>query len=528
MPGYPVDDQRHKTLQTLATQQDFDLVVVGGGATGLGIALDATLRGLKVALLERGDFGQGTSSRSTKLVHGGVRYLAQGDFRLVHEALHERAHLLANAPHIARPLAFVMPAYRLWQIPFYGAGLKAYDWLSGRAGLGDTRLLGPARVRDMLPTVRTDGLVGGVSYWDGQFDDARLAVTLARTAQHHGAVLANHCPVLQVRRVDQQVTGVDAWDVETGRAFSVKAPCVINATGVWVDQLLKPTQPAAHRALVTPSQGVHLSFDRSLLPGTSALFWPRTRDGRVLFAIPWLGKTIVGTTDTARSDLPPEPEPLAGEVDAILRECADFFDVPPQRSDILSAWVGLRPLVTPPATPSTQDTPSISREHTVLLRPDGLVSVTGGKWTTYRAMAQDVLDQCTDAGLVPRKGACQSASTRLLGAGGAATGSLADAAGLHSYGTEADVVASLPGSGRVIAPGLTEAMVRFAVRFEFARTLEDVLARRNRLLFLDAQAAAASLEAVATVMASETQASPQRAEFQQRVTQYSAASRHGA
>jgi glycerol-3-phosphate dehydrogenase len=331
-----------------------------------------------------------------------------------------------------------------------------------------------------------------------------------------------------VRRVDRHVTGVDAWDVETGRAFSVKAPCVVNATGVWVDQLRQPTQPAAHSALVRPSQGVHLSFDRALLPGHSALFWPRTRDGRVLFAIPWLGKTIVGTTDTARSDVPPEPEPLAGEVDYLLRECADFLAVPPQKSDILSAWVGLRPLVNPQASPDAQDTKSISREHTVLVHPDGLVSVTGGKWTTYRSMAQDVLDQCTQAGLVPQRGACQTASTPLLGAGGTATGSLADAAGLHTYGSEADLVASLPGSGRVIAPGLTEAMVRFAVRFEFARTLEDVLARRNRLLFLDAQAAGESLEAVATIMASETTASVQRAEFQQRVQQYSAASRPGA
>lgn len=528
MPGYPVDAQRQNTLHALATQQDFDVVVVGGGATGLGIALDATLRGLRVALLERGDFGQGTSSRSTKLVHGGVRYLAQGNFQLVHEALHERAHLLANAPHIARPLAFVMPAYKLWQIPFYGTGLKAYDWLSGHAGLGATHLLGPARVRELLPTVRTQGLVGGVSYWDGQFDDARLAITLARTAHHHGATLANHCTVRQVLREANHVTGVDAWDAEMGRAFTVRAPCVINATGVWVDHLLKSTQPAPQRPLVTPSQGVHLSFDRSLLPGTTALFWPRTRDGRVLFAIPWLGKTLVGTTDSARSDLPPEPEPLAGEVDYLLRECADFFDIPPQRSDILSAWVGLRPLVNPQTTPNVQDTPSISREHTVLVRPDGLVSVTGGKWTTYRSMAQDVLDQCTDAGLVPRRGACQSASTPLLGAGGAVSGSLADAAGPHSYGTEADVLASLPGSGRVIAPGLTEAMVRFAVRFEFARTLEDVLARRNRLLFLDAQAAAKSLEVVATVMASETNAPLRREEFQKQVKQYSAASGQGA
>jgi glycerol-3-phosphate dehydrogenase len=505
MALHAVDAQRQRTLHTLATQRDFDVVVVGGGATGLGIALDAALRGLRVALLERGDFGQGTSSRSTKLVHGGVRYLAQGDFRLVYEALHERANLLANAPHIARPLSFVMPAFKLWHLPFYGAGLKAYDLLSGKAGIGATCLLGPQRVRDMLPTVRREGLMGGVSYWDGQFDDARLAITIARTAHRNDAVLANYCSALGVRREAGKVTGVDALDSETGRTFTVRAPCVINATGVWVDQLLQGAQPEGSRPLVSPSQGLHLSFDRSLLPGTSALFWPRTSDGRVLFAIPWLGKTIVGTTDTARSDVPQEPEPLAGEVGYVLRECADFLAVPPKRSDIRSAWVGLRPLVNPQAASDSQETKSISREHTVLVRPDGLVSVTGGKWTTYRSMAQDVLNRCLDAGLVPRRGPCQTAGTRLLGADGA-IGSLADAAGLHSYGSEADIVGSLPGAERVMAPGLTEAMVRFAVRHEFARTVEDVLARRNRLLFLDAQAAADCLEAVADVMASETNA----------------------
>jgi glycerol-3-phosphate dehydrogenase len=505
MTLHEVDAQRQQTMHTLATQQNFDVIVIGGGATGLGIALDATLRGLRVALLERGDFGQGTSSRSTKLVHGGVRYLAQGDFRLVYEALHERANLLTNAPHIARPLSFVMPAFKLWHLPFYGAGLKAYDLLSGKAGIGATRLLGPQRVREMLPTVRSEGLMGGVSYWDGQFDDARLAITIARTAHRHGAVLANYCSVLDVRRDAGKVTGVDALDSETGRAFIVRAPCVINATGVWVDQLLQGAQPGASRPLVTPSQGVHLSFDRSLLPGTSALFWPRTSDGRVLFAIPWLGKTIVGTTDTARADVPQEPEPLAGEVDYLLRECADFLVAPPQRSDIRSVWVGLRPLVNPQADSDSQETKSISREHTVLVRPDGLVTVTGGKWTTYRSMAQDVLDQCLDADLVPRRDPCQTAGTRLLGAEGA-IGSLADAAGLHSYGSEADIVGSLPGAKHVMAPGLTEAMVRFAVRHEFARTVEDVLARRNRLLFLDAKAAADSVDAVADVMASETKA----------------------
>ena len=524
MALHAVDAQRQQTLHTLATRQDFDVVVIGGGATGLGIALDAALRGMRVALLERGDFGQGTSSRSTKLVHGGVRYLAQGDFRLVYEALHERANLLKNAPHIARPLSFVMPAFKLWHLPFYGAGLKAYDLLSGKAGIGATCLLGPQRVLDMLPTVRHEGLMGGISYWDGQFDDARLAITIARTAHHHGAVIANYCSALDVRRDAGKVIGVGALDSETGRAFNVRAPCVINATGVWVDHLLQGTQPGAKRPLVKPSQGVHLSFDRSLLPGTSALFWPRTSDRRVLFAIPWLGKTIIGTTDTARADMPQEPVPLAGEVDYLLRECADFLAAPPKRSDIRSVWVGLRPLVNPQTASDSKETKSISREHTVLVNTDGLVSVTGGKWTTYRSMAQDVLDQCIDVGLVPRRGPCQTSRARSLGAEGSAIGSLADAAGLHSYGSEADIVSSLPGADCEMAPGLTEAMVRFAVRYEYARTVEDVLARRNRLMFLDAQAAADSIEAVADIMASETNAPLRRDACRTLAAQYLASS----
>jgi glycerol-3-phosphate dehydrogenase len=521
MPLPDADFQREATWQALQSGPALDAVIIGGGATGLGIALDAALRGYKVALVERGDFGQGTSSRSTKLVHGGVRYLAQGDFGLVYEALRERANLLANAPHIAQPLSFVMPAFKAWQLPFYGAGLMAYDVLAGKAGIGATRLIGPARVREMLPTVRERGLLGGISYWDGQFDDARLAVTLARTARQQGALMLNHCAALSVLGDGRQISGVSLVDRETGRESSVRSRCVINATGVWVDQFLNAgAPPNQRRPLVAPSQGVHLSFERSLLPGKSAMFWPRTSDGRVLFAIPWLGKTIVGTTDSARSDTPAEPLPLHGEVDYLLKECAHFFSVPPRRKDILSAWVGLRPLVNPAATGDSKDTKSISREHTVLLRPDGLVTVTGGKWTTYRSMAQDVLDRCCEAALLPMRGPCVTASTPLLGAAGGATGALTEAAGQHSYGSEAGVVADLPGARRELAPGLTEAMVRFAVRHEFARRVEDVLARRSRLLFLDARAAAQATDAVADVIASETAAVSGGHAFRQLAAKY--------
>jgi glycerol-3-phosphate dehydrogenase len=520
MPTHAGDEQRLGMLRALASGQEFDAVIVGGGATGLGIALDAALRGSRVALVERGDFGQGTSSRSSKLVHGGVRYLAQGDFGLVYEALRERANLLANAPHIAQPLSFVMPAYKLWQMPFYGAGLKAYDVLAGAAGIGATRWMGPARVRETLPTVKGDGLLGGVSYWDGQFDDARLAVTIARTAQANGATLANYCAVQSLAFDSGRVAGVHVIDQETRSSFTVRSRCVINATGVWADGLLRGAA-AGQLPLVTPSQGVHLSFDRSFLPTTSAVFWPRTSDGRVLFAIPWLGKTIVGTTDSQRTDVLDEPEPLPGEIDYLLRECANFFASPPRRSDILSAWVGLRPLVNPGAAGGAQDTKSISREHTVLVRPDGLVTVTGGKWTTYRSMAQDVLDRCRDAGLMAGRGPCITASTRLVGANGShPAATLTAPAGLHSYGSEAGAVCDLPGADRFVAPGFTEAMARFAVRHEYARTVEDVLARRSRLLFLDAKAALASADAVGEVIESETAAASGRAAFKALAAKY--------
>lgn len=521
MPTYAADAQRLGTLRALAAGEEFDAVIIGGGATGLGIALDAALRGSKVALIERADFGQGTSSRSSKLVHGGVRYLAQGNFHLVYEALRERANLLANAPHIAHPLSFVMPAYKLWQMPFYGAGLKAYDVLAGAAGIGATRWMGPASVREMLPTIKTDGLLGGVCYWDGQFDDARLAITIARTAQRHGATLANYCVAKSLVGDGRQIAGVEVVDRETGREFLVRSRCVINATGVWADNLLQNPSPGKQRPLVAPSQGVHLSFARSFLPTTSAVFWPKTSDGRVLFAIPWLGKTIVGTTDSKRTDVLDEPEPLPGEIDYLLTECSNFFAVPPKRSDILSAWVGLRPLVNPDAAGELRESKSISREHTVLVRPDGLVTVTGGKWTTYRSMAEDVLDRCCEAGLMAARGPCVTAKTRLLGAeGGRRAASLTGEAGLHSYGSEGELVWSLPGADRFVAPGLSEAMVRFAVRYEFARNVEDVLARRSRLLFLDARAALDSIDTVAEVVESETAALSGRVAFKALATRY--------
>ncbi|WP_394065131.1 FAD-dependent oxidoreductase [Alcaligenes sp. WGS1538] len=509
----PLLTDRTQMLGALARTTQADLVVVGGGATGLGIALDATLRGLKVVVLEAWDFAKGTSSRATKLVHGGVRYLAQGNVSLVREALHERTHLLHNAPHLAQPLPFVMPSYKCWETPFYGLGLMAYDALAGREGLGSTQFLGAARVRQLLPGARRSGLKGGVKYWDGQFDDARLALALARTAALHGALLVNYCPVTEIQHHEGRIAGVRCQDRESGQTYHVQTSCVVNATGVWVDRLRElDGQEGGRQArpMVAPSQGVHLVVDQDFLPGDHALLVPRTRDGRVLFAVPWLGKLILGTTDTPREDVPLEPRPLRQEIDFILSESAHYLQKAPREQDVRSVWVGLRPLVRPVDESGDGKTQSISREHTVLVSPSGLVTVTGGKWTTYRAMAQDVLERCERAGLVGKLPACSTQDQRLVGASHAATRrSLGSAPGLDAYGSESDWVKSLPGADMELAPGLNEAMVRFACRYEYARTVEDMLARRSRLLFLDARLAQRTAPAVARLMQEETGRDPE-------------------
>jgi glycerol-3-phosphate dehydrogenase len=486
-----------------------DLVVIGGGATGLGVALDAAARGFSTAVVEAEDFAKGTSSRATKLVHGGVRYLAQGDVALVREALRERAILLANAPHLAGPLPFVLPTYgwrgRLWDRWFYAAGLLVYDGLAGSGGLGRTGVPGPERMRQMAPGLKTEGLAGGVSYVDGQFDDARLAVALARTAAVRGADVLNYCRAVGlVAPADGDgVQVVELEDRLGGRRFAVAARCVVNATGVWVDQVRRLDQPHAP-ALVAPSQGVHLVVDREFFPSERALIVPKTSDGRVLFAVPWLGKVILGTTDTPRDDAPLEPRPWPEEVAFILEEAARYLARPPQRDDVRSAWAGLRPLVKPPDA-ADRATKRWSREHTIVVSPHGLVTVTGGKWTTYRAMAEDVLTACFRAGLLPARPGGVTRTLRLVGAPapGAAPVPLWMPPGLHLYGSEAAAVLALPGATHEILPGLSEAMVRFAVRFEHACTVEDVLARRSRQLFLDARQAASAASAVADLLSEE-------------------------
>ena len=511
-PTPPLASDRAALFSALAGLGQVDLAVIGGGATGLGVALDAALRGLSVVLLESCDFAKGTSSRATKLVHGGVRYLAQGDISLVREALHERATLLRNAPHLARPLAFVMPSYKCWETPFYGIGLKVYDALAGSAGLGSTQFLGAAGTRACVPGVRDQGLKGGVKYWDGQFDDARLALALARSAAAQGALLINYCPVTGLVHEEGRLAGLRCKDAETGQSYTVRARCVVNATGVWVDEIRRQDGEATGRAarpMVAPSQGVHLVVDSEFFPGDHALLVPKTQDGRVLFAVPWLGKVILGTTDTPRTDLLREPTPFASEVQFILSEAGKYLRRAPRREDVRSVWVGLRPLVRNTGD-EEGETKKISREHTVLTSASGLVTVTGGKWTTYRAMAEDVLAKCVQDRLLPSLPPSRTADFPLVGApsDGSARRSISAMPGPGAYGTEAPLLRELPGGETELAPGLTEGMVRFAARYEYARTVEDMLARRSRLLFLDARQAAALAPRVAEILAEELGCDP--------------------
>ena len=525
----PQPTRRADMLARLAEPRSYDLAIVGGGATGLGVALDAAARGFSVVLVESHDFAKGTSSRATKLVHGGVRYLAQGNVALVREALHERTTLLRNAPHLAQPLPFIMPSYKWWETPFYGAGLKLYDALAGKAGLGKTEFLNRSQTLENLPTAQPDGLHGGVKYWDGQFNDARLALALARTAALNGALLVNYCKAVDLIFEGGKVAGLLCEDTETGTPYKVKAACVINAAGVWVDALRfrdgeanphdgrRPTKP-----MVAPSQGVHLVVDREFLQANVGLMVPKTADGRVLFAVPWLGKVILGTTDTPREDLPREPTPFKEEIAFILGESARYLRRAPQLTDVRSVWVGLRPLVKP-LDDDGDNTKGLSREHTVLVSRSNLVTVTGGKWTTYRAMAEDVLEKCFSKGLLgstksagkSRQNAGSTAQLPLVGAGpsGSVWTSICEPPGLHSYGADQDSLQHLPGAGNALAEGLTEAMVRFAARFEFARTVEDMLARRSRLLFLDATLAAQMAPTVGEILRQETGVDPQTQAF---------------
>jgi glycerol-3-phosphate dehydrogenase len=516
--------QRH-SLQDDTAARSYDLVVVGGGATGLGVALDASLRGLSVALFESNDFASGTSSRATKLLHGGVRYLAQGNIALVREALAERKTIIHIAPHLAQPLAFVMPSKSIAHKAFYGIGLKLYDLLAGKQGLGATTFLSQAQTDSALPGMQPTAAAGGVKYWDGQFDDARLAVSLATTAQQAGAVIRNHTAVTRLTatpNADHRFS-IELRDTLTGDVNSVTTQCVVNAAGVWVDTVRQLVSGDNSPAMVTPSQGVHLVVSRDLLATDHALLIPKTDDGRVLFTVPWLGSIIVGTTDTPRSDAPREPKAFDHEVDFILREVSKLLIRPVTAADVKSVWVGLRPLVKP-LTTAKGGTKTISREHTIVANDNGLITVTGGKWTTYRVMAEEVIQSAIEHKFVNTTAPCSTATHRLLGAPNARELTpINQAPGPHLFGTELAEVNKLPGANNHIGMGLTEAMVRYCVQREFAVTVEDMLARRWRSLFLDARVAKQMAPQVATILQSETAIDPQLGAFEALCDQYTLA-----
>lgn len=497
---------RSEHLSRIASQ-DFDLLIIGGGATGLGCAVDAASRGYRTALVEAGDFGRGTSSRSTKLVHGGVRYLEQGNVSLVMEALHERGIMRENAPHLVRDLAFIVPNYEWWEAPFYGIGLRLYDVLAGKYGFGKSRNLSREESLGLIPTLRTDGLRGGVIYFDGQFDDARLAIHLARTAAEQGAALVNYCPV-EMFRADSagMVCGVDVRDLETGTVFSVNARAIINATGCYSDRLRTLADPVS-RPMVAPSQGIHIVLDREFLQSDSAILVPHTADGRVMFAIPWHEHTLIGTTDTPLDEVVDEPFPLEAEIDFVLETAAQYLSRRPAKKDILSCWAGIRPLVKSAGASSTA---SLSRDHSIHIDPNGLITIAGGKWTTYRHMAEECVTQAAMLAQLEER-PCVTRRLRIHGYHhhpGARRH-------LSVYGSDAIQIEEMtrlhPDRSQPLHPALPhiEAEVIWAARWEMARTVEDVLARRIRALQLNAQAAMDAAPRVASLLAAELGRGPE-------------------
>ncbi|MFU8812079.1 MAG: glycerol-3-phosphate dehydrogenase/oxidase [Balneolaceae bacterium] len=480
---------RDQLIEALAGQpeKEWDVVIIGGGSTGLGVALDSLSRGLDTLLLERADFSKGTSSRSTKLVHGGVRYLAQGQIDLVREALRERGLLQKNAPHLVQNKTFVIPSYTLFNKWFYTVGLKIYDMLAGSLTLGKSRGISKKETLKRISTIREKGLRGGVTYQDGQFDDARLSVNLVQTCLEKGGILLNYATVTGLYKENETVAGVRFTDCETGNEHLVKGKAVVNATGVFADDILKMDEPSRPKS-IRPSQGVHLVFEKEFLPGDDAIMIPKTDDGRVLFAVPWHNKVVVGTTDTLVDEYSLEPVALEHEIEFILETAGRYLQKKPTRNDVKSVFVGLRPLAAP--TNDSGKTKEISRSHKVFVTDSGLITITGGKWTTFRKMGEDTVDKA-----VALKGLSQSPSRseeiRIHGADDHVD--FNDP--LYFYGTDKEAILSLANEQPDLAGKLhpdyphIKAQVVWAAREEMARSVEDFLARRIRILFLDAQAA---------------------------------------
>jgi len=479
----------------------WDVIIIGGGATGLGAAVDSAARGYKTLLLEQNDFAKGTSSRSTKLIHGGLRYLKQGNIALVMEALKERGLLFENAPHLISHLPFLIPHYKWWEKPFYGIGMKVYDLLAGHLGIEKSHTMSREETLEKLPTLISKNLVGGTIYYDGQFDDARLAINLAQTAADLDATLLNYMPVVSLIKKQGRVVGVEAIDLETNEPYQLHAKVVINATGAFTDGIRKLDDPKA-TSIIEPSQGIHLVLDRSFLPSDYAILIPATSDGRVLFFVPWHNHLLVGTTDTPVNTTPLEPRPLSEEIDFLLNYATQYLTRKPKRSDVFSVFAGLRPLV---RAGKGKSTASLSRSHFIQVADSGLITICGGKWTTYRKMGEDVIEKAISVGDLEKK-PCQTESLKLHGYM-QGTHTTVDAWTLYgSNGTHLQaLVKEHPEWGEKLHARLpyTPVEVIWAVRKEMARTLEDVLSRRTRALLLDVRAALEIAPKVAHLMAKE-------------------------
>jgi glycerol-3-phosphate dehydrogenase len=496
--------KRNDLLQQ-ATQHTgpWDIIIVGGGATGVGVAVDAATRGYSVLLLEQYDFGKGTSSRSTKLVHGGVRYLEQGNVSLVMEALKERGLLRQNAPHLVSELPFIVPSYQWWEGPFYGIGLKVYQVLSGKYGFGASKLVSKEETLKRLPNVNPEGLTGGVVYFDGQFDDTRLLINLAATAVEQGAVVLNYAKVSALHKgADDVINGVTWQDIESGQSYTSLAKVVVNATGPFTDAVRRMAEPDA-KQMVAPSQGAHIVLDRSFLPGDTAIMVPHTSDGRVMFAIPWHNHTLVGTTDTPMTEAPLEPVAMEQEIEFMLETAALYLEKKPTKADILSVFAGIRPLA---KAGDGGNTSALSRDHVIHIDKSGLLNIAGGKWTTYRNMAEDCVDHAATLGDLPDK----PCVTKTLNIHGYHTNA-ANFGSLAFYGSDAlaikELITADPSLGQPLDPDLpyTAAEVVWTIRTEMARSVEDVLARRLRALFLNSRAAIRMAPKVAAFLAQELQ-----------------------
>ena len=490
----------------LVDGSEWDIIIIGGGATGLGTALDAASRGLKTLLVEQADFAKGTSSRSTKLVHGGVRYLAQGDIALVKHALKERGLMQKNAAHLVHKEEFLIPCYDWFSVAKYLIGLKLYDWLAGRFSFGTSKFFSKKETLRIMPGVKEKGLKGSIRYFDGRFDDSRLAINIAQTAKEQGATLVNYMKVASLIKDGEKIKGVVAQDTITNETFNLFGKVVINATGVFVDEILQMNDSKA-RKTVRPSQGVHIVLKKEFLNSDSALMIPQTSDGRVLFAVQWHNHLLVGTTDTPLDEHSLEPRALKEETDFILNNAASYFKTKPTEKDILSVFSGLRPLAAP--TGDTNSTKEISRDHKLMVSAKGLITITGGKWTTYRRMADETVDLAIkEAGLAPSP--CQTEQLLIHG-----SQNNTDDKYLNIYGSDRKHIEALikqnPELDQQLHPNFpyTHAEVIWSTRNEMAETVEDILARRLRILIIDAKAAIEMSSTVAAIMAKEIGADQQ-------------------